>query len=208
MKAREEVVVGKEEKPSPEDIWADPEAVLRPTEGERLTSLMEEFENERYPLIMALGWINQALERLPQNQTFLKGLLNESRVELAGLTVALNIGMDQARQMISECTGEPATASDPGPADEIAEHQRSQVAEISDDDIESAEDAERNTMRQEWYAEKQATVWIVETLNMLPLERRFSSFRKVLVATRKALLQRMAEIEETVGFDLVMYRES
>jgi hypothetical protein len=200
--------VGNEEKLNPEGIWADPEAILRPTEGERLTSLIEEFENERYPLMMALGWINQALERLPQNQALLKGLLNESRVELAGLTVALNIGMDQARQMISECTGEPAKASDSGPADAIAEHQRSQVAEISDDDIESAEDAERNTMRQEWYAEKQAAVWIVETLNMLPLERRLSSLRKVLVATRKALLQRIAEIEESVGFDLVMYRES
>jgi hypothetical protein len=200
--------VGNEEKLNPEGIWADPEAILRPTEGERLTSLIEEFENERYPVMMALGWINQALERLPQNQALLKGLLNESQVELAGLTVAFNIGMDQARQMISECTGEPVRASDPGPADAIEEYQRAQVAKIADDDIESAEDAERDTMRQEWYAEKQSAVWIVETLNMLPLERRLSSLRNILVATRKALLQRIAEIEESVGFDLVMYHES
>lgn len=47
----------KEEKLDPEGVWADPEAILRPAEGERLTSLIQEFDDERYPQLMALGWI-------------------------------------------------------------------------------------------------------------------------------------------------------
>ena len=51
-----------------EGIWADPEAILRPTAGERLRSIIQEFEDDRYPQMMALGWTKLALERLPQNQ--------------------------------------------------------------------------------------------------------------------------------------------
>ena len=46
-----------------EGIWSDPEAVLRPTEGERLKAMICEFEEERYPQMMALGWTKLALER-------------------------------------------------------------------------------------------------------------------------------------------------
>jgi len=198
-----------EEEKSQEGIWADPEAILRPTEGERLTSIIEDFENERYPQMMALGWVNQVLERLPENQAVLKELLNQSQVELSSLVVAMNIGMDRAHQMLSECTGEPVpTSSSLSPTEALGEEQTRQLAAVCDDDIRSAEDAERNTVRQEWYSEKQAATWIVETLNMLPLDRALSSLRKILVATRKALLRRMAEIEKSVEFDLVVYFES
>lgn len=89
--------------------------------------------------------------------------------------------------------------------DTIEEHQRSQLVRISDADIESVQDAERNTLRLEWYVEKKAAEWIVETLKMQPLDRKLSSLRKLLASTRKALLQRMAEIEEMVVFDMVMF---
>jgi hypothetical protein len=201
--------VANDEKRNPEGIWSDPEAILQPTEEERLTSLIQEFEDERYPQTMALGWIKQALERLPQNQAFLTGLLVRSVEELASLAAAFDIGMDEAHRMLSECTGEPASqARGLAPTDTIEAEQRLQLAALCDDDIECAEDAERNIMRLEWYAEKQAAAWIVETLNMLPLDSRLSSLRKTLVGTRKVLFRRIAEIEEAVGFDLVMYRES
>ena len=200
--------MGNEEKADPKGVWADPEAVLRPTEGERLSSLIQEFEDERYPQLMALGWIKHALERLPPNQTVLKGLLESSLIELTSFMTALNIAMDQAHQMLSDCTGEPSAGSDPAPMAAIEEHLRSQLAKISDDDIESAEHAERNTMRLEWYVEKKAAEWIVETLNMLPLDRKLSALRKILVPTRKALMQRMGQIQEAVGFDMVMASES
>jgi hypothetical protein len=200
--------MGNQEKPDPDGVWADPEAILRPTERERLSSLIQEFEDERYPQLMALGWIQHALERLPPNQTALKGLLDRSLIELASFATALNMAMDQANQMLSDCTGEPSAASDPAPMAAIEEHLSSQLAKISDDDIESAEHAERNTMRLEWYVDKKAAEWIVETLNMLPLDRKLSSLRKILVPTRKALLQRMGQIQEVVGFDMVMASES
>jgi hypothetical protein len=90
----------------------------------------------------------------------------------------------------------------------IEEYQRSQLAKISDPEIESAEHAERNTMRLEWYVERKAAEWIVETLKMLPLDRKLARLRKLLVPTRKALVRRMSEIEEAVGFDMVMASES
>ena len=65
-----------------EGIWSDPEAILRPTEGERLKAIIYEFEDERYPQMMALGWTKLALERLPQNQISLKKLLETSLMEL------------------------------------------------------------------------------------------------------------------------------
>src|SRR5947209_4037755 len=112
-----------------EDIWADPEAILRPTEGERLTSIIEDFENERYPQMMALGWVNQVLERLPENQAVLRELLNQSRVELSSLVIAMNIGMDWAHQMLSECTGEPVqTSSSLSPKEALGEEQTRQLA--------------------------------------------------------------------------------
>jgi RNA polymerase-binding transcription factor DksA len=200
--------MGNKEK-NPQGIWADPEAVLRPTEGERLASVIEALENDRYPQTMALGWISQALDRLPQDQAVLRGLLNESRVELSSRVVALTIEMDRARQRRCECTGEPVPAARGlAPAEVIEAGQRLQLAAVCDDAIESAQDAERNTLRQEWYCQKQGAAWIVETLNMLPLDRSLSSLRKTLVATRKALLGRIAEIEESVEFDLVMFLES
>jgi hypothetical protein len=61
----------KRQQPNVEGIWADPEAVLRPTKGERLAALIQEFEDEQYPQMMALGWLKQTLDRLPQNQTSL-----------------------------------------------------------------------------------------------------------------------------------------
>lgn len=194
---------------NPEGIWADPEAVLRPTEGDRLSSFIEAVENDRYPQTMALGWISRALERLPGDQAVLRGLLNQSRVELSNLVVTLDIEMDRARQMLCECTGEPVPpASGPASTEAIAKEQRSQLAAVSAEDIETPEDAERDTLRQEWYCEKQAARWIVETLSMLPLDRSLSSLREMLVATRKALLGRIAEIEKSVEFDLVMFLES
>src|SRR5689334_1822433 len=36
-----------------EGVWSDPEAILRPTEGERLKAVICEFEDERYPQMMA-----------------------------------------------------------------------------------------------------------------------------------------------------------
>jgi hypothetical protein len=74
----EEGSMGADEKPDPEGIWADPEAILRPTEGERLKSIIQDFEDERYPEMMALGWSRLALERLPPNQMALKKLLDSS----------------------------------------------------------------------------------------------------------------------------------
>jgi hypothetical protein len=192
----------------PEGVWADPEAILRPTEGERLSSVIQESENERYPQLMAIGWIKGALQRLPPNHTALKDLLDRSLIELATFATALNMAMDEAHQMLADCTEEPSAASDATPMAAIEEYIRSQLAKISDDDIESAEHAERNTMRLEWYVEKKAAEWIVETLTMLPIDRKLSPLRNILVPTRKALMQRMVEIEEAVGFDMVMASES
>ena len=77
---------------------------------------------------MALGWIKQALERMPQYQAVLNGLLVRSVVDLASLAVAFDIGMDEAHQILSEYTGEPA-AQAPGlaPPDTIEGEQRSQL---------------------------------------------------------------------------------
>jgi len=110
--------------------------------------------------------------------------------------------------MLSECTGQPSEYPGPPPMKAIEEYQRSQLAQISDPEIESAEHSERNTMRLEWYVEKKAAEWIVETLKMLPLEQKLARLRKILVPTRKALLRRMSEIEGAVGFDMVMASES
>jgi hypothetical protein len=118
------------------------------------------------------------------------------------------MAVDEAHQMLADCTGEPSAASDAAPMAAIEQYLRSQLAKISDDDIESAEHAERNTMRLEWHVEKKAAEWIVETLNMLPIDRRLSPLRKVLVPTRKALMQRMGQIQDAVGFDMVMASES
>jgi hypothetical protein len=109
---------------------------------------------------MAPGCIKHVLERLPENQAVLKGLLGRSLIELGNFSAALNMVLDQAHQMLSDCTGETAQSSDPAPMEVIEEHQRSQLAQISDPDIESAEDAERNTLRLEWYVEKKAEEWI------------------------------------------------
>jgi hypothetical protein len=200
--------MGAEKKPDPEGIWADPEAILRPTEGERLQSIIQEFEDDRYPQMMALGWAKLALGRLPQNQIALKKLLDSSLVELAHFILASDIAMNKAHHMLSECTGEPSQYPGPPPMSAIEEYQRSQLAKISDPDIESAEHAERNTMRLEWYVERKAAEWIVETLKMLPLDRELTRLRKTLVPTRTALLRRMSEIEEAMGFDMVMASES
>jgi hypothetical protein len=193
---------------APEGIWADPEALLRPTEGERLRSIIQEFEDDRYPQMMALGWIKLALDRLPQNQSALKKLLEGSLMELVHFVLASDIAMNEAHRRLSECTGEPSQYPGPPAMGAIEEYQRSQLAKISDPDIESAEDAERNTMRLEWYVERKAAEWIVETLKMLPLDQELARMRKALVPTRKALLRRMAGIQEAVGFDLVMFFES
>lgn len=63
-------------------------------------------------------------------------------------------------------------------------------------------------MRLEWYIERKAAEWIVETLKMLPLDQKLARLRKILVPTRKALVRRMAEIEEAVGSDMVIASES
>jgi len=192
-----------------EGVWADPEAVLRPTEGERLASLIQEFQDEQYPQMMALGWMKQTLERLPENQTLLKGLVDHALMELLHETLALGMAMDQAHEMCSECTGEAAQAPAPMSMDAVEEEQRSQLAKICFyDNVDPGEDARLNTITQEWYSEKQAAAWIVKTLNMLPLDRQFSQVRTALIAARKALLRRITEIEEAVGFDLVMFCES
>ena len=191
-----------------EGVWSDPEAILRPTEGERLKAIISDFEDERYPQMMAVGWTKLALERLPQNQIPLKKLLETSLVELAHFVIASDIATDEAHRMLSECTGEPSQYPGPPAMDAIEEYQRSELSKISDDEIESAEHAYRNTMRLEWYVEKKAAEWIVETLKMLPLDRKLARLRDTLVPTRKALLLRMAEIEEGIGFDMVLASES
>jgi hypothetical protein len=191
-----------------ECIWADPEAILRPTEGERLKSIIREFEDDRYPQMMALGWTKLALERLLQNQIALKKLLEGSLMELAHFVLASDIAINEAYRRLSECAGEPSQYAGPPAMGTIEECQRSELAKISDDDIESAEHGQRNTMRLEWYVERKAVERIVETLKMLPLDRELAQLRKILVPTRKALLRRMAELEEAVGFDMVMASES
>jgi len=191
-----------------EGIWSDPEAILRPTEGERLKAIICEFEEERYPQMMALGWTKIALERLPRNQIALKKLLESSLMEMGHFVVASDIATDEAHRMVSECTGEPSQYPGPPAMDAIEEYQLLELSKISDDEIESAEHAYRNTMRLEWYVEKQVAEWIVETLKMLPLDREVARFREILVPTRKALLRRMAEIEEAIGFDMVLASES
>lgn len=191
-----------------EGVWSDPEAILRPTEGDRLKAIISDFEDERYPQMMALGWTKLALERLPQNQIPLKKLLETSLVELAHFAIAGDIATDEAHRMLSECTGEPSRYPGPPAMDAIEEYQRSELSKISDDEIESAEHAYRNTMRLEWYVEKKAAEWIVETLKMVPLDRELARLREILVPTRKALLRRMAEIEEAIGFDMVLASES
>ena len=191
-----------------EGIWSDPEAILRPTEGERLKAIICEFEEERYPQMMALGWTKIALERLPRNQIALKKLLERSLMEMGHFVVASDIATDEAHRMVSECTGEPSQYPGPPVMDAIQEYQRLELSKISDDEIESAEHAYRNTMRLEWYVERKAAEWIVETLKMLPLDRELARLREILVATRKALLRRMAEIEEAIGFDMVLASES
>lgn len=200
--------MGADEKSDREGIWADPEAILRPTEGERLKSIIQEFEDERYPQMMALGWSRLVLEHLPQNQIALKKLLTSSLVELAHFVLASDIGMNEAHHMLSECTGEPSQYPGPPAMAAIEEYQRSQLGKISDPEIESAEHAERNTMRLEWYVERKAAEWIVETLKMLPLDQKLARLRTILVPTRKALVRRISEIEEAVGFDMVMASES
>jgi hypothetical protein len=191
-----------------EGIWSDPEAILRPTEGERLKAIICEFEDERYPQMMALGWTKLALERLPQNQIALKKLLESSLIELAHFVVAYDMATHEAHRMLSECTGEPSQYPGPPAMVAIEEYQRSELSKISDDEIESAEHAYRNTMRLEWYVEKKAAEWLVETLKMVPLDRELARLREILVPTRKALLRRMAEIEEAIGFDMVLASES
>lgn len=200
--------MGADEKTDPEGIWADPEAILRPTEGERLKSIIQEFDDDRFPQMMALGWTKLALERLPQNQSALKKLLDGSLVELADFMLAGDMAVNEAHRMLSECTGESSQYPGPPPMAAVEEYQRSQLAKIADPDIESAEHAERNTLRLEWYVERKTAEWIVETLKMLPLDRELARLRKTLVPTRKALVRRMAEIEEAVGFDMVMASES
>src|SRR5215831_15271089 len=87
----------------------------------------------------------------------------------AHFVLASDIAAHEAHRMPSECTGQPSEYPGPPPMKAIEEYQRSQLAQISDPEIESAEHAERNTMRLEWYVEKKAAEWIVETLKMLPL---------------------------------------
>ena len=191
-----------------EGVWSDPDAILRPTEGERLKAIICELEEERYPQMMALGWTKLALERLPRKQIALKKLLESSLMEMGHFVVASDIATDEAHRMVSECTGEPSQSPGPPAMDAIEEYQRLELSKISDDEIESAEHAYRNTMRLEWYVEKKAAEWIVETLKMLPLDRELTRLREILVPARKALLRRMAEIEETIGFDMVLASES
>jgi hypothetical protein len=202
----------KRQQPNVEGIWADPEAVLRPTKGERLAALIQEFEDEQYPQMMALGWLKQTLDRLPQNQTSLRSVVDQAIHELVHLLLFFEIIKEDAHHQRAECTGELALLLPPLPMDAIEEQQRTDLAELhfedDADEIDSAETAERYTIREEWYCEKQSAAWIVETLNMLPLEKHFSRVREPLVAARRALLRRMSELEEAVGFDWVIFYES
>jgi hypothetical protein len=162
--------------------------------------------------MMALGWLKQALDRLPQNQTFLKETIKQAVHELVHLTLAFEVAKDDAHHRRAECTGEPVSPLPPLPMDAIEEQQRAELAELhfedDEDEIDSADTAERYTIREEWYSEKQAAAWIVKTLSMLPLEKHFSRLRELLVAARRALLRRIGELEQAVGFDVVMFYES
>jgi hypothetical protein len=158
--------------------------------------------------MMALGWTKLALERLTQNQIALKKLPEGSLMELVHFILASDIAINETHRRLSECAGEPSQYPGPPAMGAIEECQSSELAKICDDDIESAEHGQRNTMRLEWYVERKAAEWIVETLKMLPLDRELARPRKILVPTRKALLRRMAKLEEAVGFDMVMASES
>lgn len=55
--------MGADERPDPEGIWADPEGILRPTEGERLKSLIPISSPQSTQNEIRCGWNGTSNEK-------------------------------------------------------------------------------------------------------------------------------------------------